>query len=146
LDEEKISQATRFDGFLAIATNARELSDQTILDKYRHLYQIEHTFRTFKTYLETRPMFHWTDKRIEGHICLCYIAHALLIHVQNTLLKCNHKLSENDLRKSLDLMQLSLIKNKSDYFYLRSANKENVDLLISHMGLKKLPNSITQMR
>ena len=29
-----------------------------VLDHYHHLYQIEHAFRTFKGYLETRPMFH----------------------------------------------------------------------------------------
>lgn len=144
LDEEKIKQAEKYDGFLAIATNAKDLSIETVLDNYRHLYQIEHSFRTFKTHLETRPMFHWTDKRIEGHICLCYIAYTLLTYVQNKLLKSNHKLSENDIRKSLDLMQVSLIKNKGDNYYLRSANKEHIDLLINRMGIKKLPNIIPQ--
>jgi transposase len=144
LDEEKIKQAEKYDGFLAIATNAKDLSIETVLDNYRHLYQIEHSFRTFKSHLETRPMFHWTDKRIEGHICLCYIAYALLTHVQNKLLKSNNQLSENDIRKSLDLMQVSLIKNKGDNYYLRSANKEHIDLLINRMGLKKLPNIIPQ--
>jgi transposase len=144
LDEEKIKQAAKYDGFLAIATNAKDLSAEAVLDNYRHLYQIEHSFRTFKTHLETRPMFHWTDKRIEGHICLCYIAYSLLTYVQNKLLKSNHKLSENDIRKSLDLMQVSLIKNNGDNFYLRSANKENIDLITNRMGLKKLPNIIPQ--
>jgi transposase len=144
LDEEKIKQAERYDGFLAIATNAHELADEVVLDNYRHLYQIEHSFRTFKSHLETRPMFHWTDKRIEGHICLCYIAYALLSYVQNKLLQSGHKLSENNIRKSLDLMQLSLIKNKGDKYYLRSANKENIDLIVNRMGLKKLPNIIPQ--
>jgi transposase len=144
LDEDKIKQAEKYDGFLAIATNAKDLSAEVVLDNYRHLYQIEHSFRTFKTHLETRPMFHWTDRRIEGHICLCYIVYTLLTYVQNKLLKSNHKLSENHIRKSLDLMQVSLIKNKGDNFYLRSANKENIDLLTNRMGLKKLPNIIPQ--
>jgi hypothetical protein len=89
-------------------------------------------------------MFHWTDKRIEGHICLCYIAYTLLIHVQNKLLKGNIRLSESQIRKALDNMQVSFIKNKEDYFYLRSANKENIDAIVNRMGLKKLPNIIPQ--
>jgi len=121
-----------------------KLTVEEVLDNYRHLYQIEHSFRTFKTHLETRPMFHWTDKRIEGHICLCYIAYTLLIHVQNKLLKGNIKLSESQIRKALDNMQVSFIKNKEDYFYLRSANKENIDVIVNRMGLKKLPNIIAQ--
>ncbi|HYG40418.1 MAG TPA: hypothetical protein VD908_17435 [Cytophagales bacterium] len=89
-------------------------------------------------------MFHWTDKRIEGHICLCYIAYTLLIYIQNKLLKGNIKLSENQIRKALDNMQVSYIKNKDDFFYLRSANKENIDAIVNRIGLKKLPNIIPQ--
>lgn len=144
IDEEKIKKSQQYDGFLAISTNAEKLTVEEVLDNYRHLYQIEHSFRTFKTHLETRPMFHWTDKRIEGHICLCYIAYTLLIHVQNKLLKGNIKLSESQIRKALDNMQVSFIKNKEDYFYLRSANKEHIDAIINRMGLKKLPNIIPQ--
>jgi transposase len=144
LNEEKIKQSARYDGLLAISTNTKELPVEQVLDNYRHLYQIEHSFRTFKTHLETRPMFHWTDKRIEGHICLCYIAYTLLTHVQNKLLKGNARLSENQIRKALDAMQVSLIKNNEDQFYLRSANKENIDLIVNRLGLKKLPNIIPQ--
>lgn len=142
LNEEKIKQNARYDGLLAISTNVKDLPVEHVLDHYRHLYQIEHSFRTFKTHLETRPMFHWTDKRIEGHICLCYIAYTLLTHVQNKLLKGNIRLSENQIRKALDAMQVSLIKNNDDQFFLRSANKENIDLIINRLGLKKLPNII----
>lgn len=144
LDEEKIKNNEKYDGFLAISTNAEKLSVEEVLGNYRHLYQIEHSFRTFKTHLETRPMFHWTDKRIEGHICLCYIAYAMLTHVQNKLLKGNIKLSEANIRKALDNMQVSHIKNKDDFFYLRSANKEHIDAIINRMGLKKIPNVTPQ--
>lgn len=140
LNEEKIKQSQRYDGFLAIATNNNTFSTTDILDNYRHLFQIEHTFRTFKSYLETRPVFHWTDKRIEGHMCLCYIAYALLTFVQNKMEKSNIHITENQLRKSLDSMQVSYIKNKNDFFYLRSAGKEQTDAIIGKMGLKKLPN------
>ena len=144
LDEEKIKRSEQYDGYLAIATNATHLSAQAVLDNYRHLYQIEHSFRTFKTHLETRPMFHWTDKRIEGHICLCYIAYAMLTHVQNKILKGGSKLSEAQIRTAIDAMQVSLIKNKGESFYLRSSNKENIDLLTNRLGLKKLPNIFKQ--
>jgi transposase len=143
LNEEKIKQSKKYDGFLAISTNTTQLSVEEVLDNYRHLYQIEHSFRTFKTHLETRPMFHWTNKRIEGHICLCYIAYTLLTHLQNKLLKSKIKLSENQIRKALDSMQVSHIKNKNDFFYLRSANKENVDAIVNRMGLRKLPNIVS---
>jgi hypothetical protein len=57
LDQKKIEEAAKYDGFLAIATNT-SLSATTVLENYKYLYKIEHSFRTFKSHLETRPMFH----------------------------------------------------------------------------------------
>ena len=81
LDEQKIQQSEKYDGFLAISTNNKTLSPTQVLEQHKQLYKIEHSFRTFKSHLETRPMFHWTDRRIEGHICLCYMAFALQNYV-----------------------------------------------------------------
>src|SRR6185312_9695326 len=61
LNEEKIAQSEQYDGLLAISTNSANLSPAQVLEQYKQLYKIEHTFRTFKGHLETRPMFHWTD-------------------------------------------------------------------------------------
>jgi len=108
LDEEKIKQAERYDGFLAISTNNDNLPVSQILDQYKQLFKIEHSFRTFKSHLETRPMFHWTDHRIEGHICLCYIAYALQNVLQQKVNKQQNNLSEKQLRDALDKMQVSL--------------------------------------
>lgn len=140
LNEEKIAEDEKFDGFLAIATNNTNLSISQILDQYKQLYKIEHTFRTFKSHLDTRPMFHWTDKRIEGHICMCYIAYTLL---NNTLLKLNkvsHEFTETNLRKTLDKMQLSLIEHDGKEVLLRSAQSANEVKMQKVLGLRNLPN------
>lgn len=132
LDTEKIKQSERFDGFLAIAYQANELTNDQVLDHYHHLYQIEHSFRTFKGYLETRPMFHWTDTRIKGHICMCYIAYSMLNHLQQRLTKAGTAQSENQIRTHLSKMQVSLIKQADRYYYLRSNNTPaSADLLKS---------------
>ena len=138
LDEEKIKQSEKYDGLLAISTNNKTLAITDVLEQYKQLFKIEHSFRTFKSHLETRPMFHWTDKRIEGHICLCYIAFVL----QNYILqKVNHnkvEFSENSLRKTLDKMQVSLIKHDADEVYVRSAPTQQEAILQKQMGLKPL--------
>ena len=112
----------------------------TILDHYRHLSQIEQTFRTFKTHLETRPMHHWTPKRIEGHICLCYITYTILHYLLSKLNTNRYKISERQLRKNLDRMQVSLVKQKSDLFYLRSANKDQIPAIVNKLGLRRILN------
>lgn len=140
LDVEKIKRDEQYDGFLAIATNNEELSIAEVLDQYKQLYRIEHTFRTFKSHLETRPMFHWSNKRIEGHICLCYIAFTLLNHTLLKLESAGVKTTENKLRKLLDKMQVSLIEHDAKEVLLRSVQQPDEQLIQQKLGLKPLPN------
>lgn len=135
LDEEKIKAAEKYDGFIAISTNT-SIKTTEILDQYKQLYKIEQSFRTFKSHLELRPMFHWTDKRIEGHICMCYIAFTIQHWI---LTKCKNKLTESTLRQTLDKMQVSLIKNDEKQLYLRSVVTDNQKLIHKAIGIKQLP-------
>ena len=139
LDEEKIAESSLYDGFIAIATNNKDLSEIELLDNYRHLYKVEHSFRKFKSHLETRPMFHWTDHRIRGHLCLCYIAYALNNQILFDMRQAGESMSENELRKILDKMQTSLIEQNKEQFYLRANHEENTKKLIQTLKLSKLP-------
>lgn len=140
LNEEKIKRDEKFDGFLAVATNNIQLKETEVLEQYKQLYKIEHTFRTFKSHLEMRPMYHWNDQRIKGHICMCYIAFTLLNYTLLALEKANLKLSENQLRKTLDSMQVSLVEQDGKQIYIRSAQKPWEKELQQAIGLKQLPN------
>ena len=147
LNKEKIQQAEIYDGFLCIATNNKTLPATDVLNHYRHLFQIEQTFRTFKHHLETRPMFHWTPKRIEGHICLCYITYTVQHYLLSKLNKNNYKISEQQLRKNLDRMQVSWVrKNKKYDFYLRSNNKNEIPAIINKLGLRSIPNILPKQQ
>ena len=139
LNEDKAKADEAYDGILAIATNTTSLPHTSILEHYKQLYKIEHTFRTFKSHLEMRPMFHWTDKRIEGHICLCYIAYTLLNYVQQKLIAARNPISEKSLRDILDHMQVSLLQHNDEQIYLRSKPTEGQALLQQNIGVKLLP-------
>lgn len=144
LDENKIKQAEKYDGFLAISTNNESLGITEVLEQYKQLYKIEHSFRTFKSHLETRPMFHWTDSRIEGHICLCYIAFALQNYVLQKANKTKPTFTETSLRKTLDKMQVSLLKHNTEKIYIRSAPTTNEAYLQQQLGIKPLMPIIPQ--
>lgn len=138
LDDEKIKRSEKFDGFLAISTNNKTLKIDEILSQYKQLYKIEHTFRTFKSHLETRPMFHWTDIRIEGHICLCYIAFALQNYILQKINTDKNQLSDKTLRQTLDKMQVSLIENQGEKSYLRSMPTAMEAIIQNKLGIKPL--------
>jgi transposase len=138
IDQQKIDNQVRFDGFKAIATNAKDITPQLALEKYKDLYKIEQSFRSFKSYFETRPMFHWTDTRIEGHIVLCYISFCLLAFLQN---KCSY--SEQVIRRLLSRMELSKIVQDGEVLWLRSATNEQGEHLLKTIHLKPLPTAIS---
>lgn len=140
IDWDKIEQQKKYDGFLAIATNVNDLSTTEILDQYRHLFQIEHAFRTFKSYLEARPIFHWKDSRIRGHLCLCYMAYTLLNHLQLELKNNGIPHTEQTIRKALDRMQVSLIAQGKNKFYLRSKMNQQQQNILKALKIKNIPN------
>ncbi|WP_259016249.1 IS1634 family transposase [Emticicia fluvialis] len=146
LNEEKIKVSEKYDGFLAISTNNQSMAVAEVLDQYKQLFKIEHSFRTFKSHLETRPMFHWTDQRIEGHICLCYIAFAIQNFVLQKINRDKNVITEKGLRDTLDKMQVSLIENNGAKSYLRSMPTENEKIILQKLGLKPILPIQTQAK
>jgi hypothetical protein len=63
------------DGFFGIITNVKNFSAKEIIGYYKHLWIIEDAFGEIKGTLKTRPVFHWTDRRIVGHLTLCFLAY-----------------------------------------------------------------------
>ena len=41
---------------------------------YHNLWHVERAFRIAKSKIEIRPMFHFTRRRIEAHVCICFVA------------------------------------------------------------------------
>lgn len=79
IDSVAIAQEAKRDGLFGILTNVpqEQLSAQDILRRYKELWRIEDAFGEMKGTLQTRPMFHWTDRRIQGHVALCFLAYYL---------------------------------------------------------------------
>lgn len=78
IDEDKLKEAAKFDGYFAIQTNISNCDPEEILTNYRGLYQIEQTFRISKYNLKIRPVFHYSPHRVKAHFAICYVALILL--------------------------------------------------------------------
>jgi hypothetical protein len=83
LDPEKVARAAERDGFFAIVTNIDEMTDRELWAHYKDLWRIEDAFGELKGTLKARPVFHWTDHRIVGHLTLCFLG--LLCEAHMTL-------------------------------------------------------------
>lgn len=73
LDEAKIAEEEKYDGYYAVATNLND-SVKDILAVSRKRYQIEDCFRIMKTNFTGRPVNHRLPNRIKAHFMICFTA------------------------------------------------------------------------
>ena len=73
LDQKKIDEEEKYDGYYAVATNLQD-SAKDILAVSHKRYQIEDCFRIMKTNFSGRPINHRLPERIKAHFLICYTA------------------------------------------------------------------------
>lgn len=85
IDEEKIKEEEKYDGYYSIVTSEENLSDIEIRNIYRGLAKIENTFKVTKSNLESRPVYVWTPEHIEAHFLTCFISLVIIRLLENKL-------------------------------------------------------------
>jgi transposase len=74
IDRGKIREEAHLDGKYIISTSDDTLTPEDIALGYKQLLEVERAFRTMKTTLDLRPVYHRKDERIEAHVFLCFLA------------------------------------------------------------------------
>jgi len=80
IDKGKIREEAHLDGKYIISSSDDTLSPEDIALGYKQLLEVERAFRTLKTTLDLRPVYHRKDERIEAHVFLCFLA-LLLVRI-----------------------------------------------------------------
>jgi hypothetical protein len=63
-----------FDIDVVTSLTPTQASTATVVMAYRRLQEIERRFRVLKDFLHLRPVFHWTEERVRGHVAVCVYA------------------------------------------------------------------------
>ena len=92
INQEKINQDEQWDGLKGYLTNT-DLQAKEVYDQYNGLWVVERAYRVTKGTLEMRPMFHFTPKRIEAHVCICFVAYKVYKELERILKLSNINLS-----------------------------------------------------
>ena len=80
VDRAKVRQAEKLDGKYLLSTSDKSLSAEDIALGYKQLMEVERAFRTLKSTLSLRPVYHTKDDRIRAHVLLCWLA-LLLVRI-----------------------------------------------------------------
>lgn len=84
IDMDKFNADAAWDGIKAYLTNTT-LNKEEVIANYGNLWYIERAFRMNKSDLRVRPIYHRLRNRIEGHICICFTAYAVLLELERIL-------------------------------------------------------------
>jgi transposase len=84
IDEDKVAAEARYDGKWVLTTNTDWAAEDVAL-RYKQLWMVEDIFRSMKTLLETRPVYHKCDDTIRGHVWCSYLALLLRKELQDRL-------------------------------------------------------------
>ena len=129
LDESKIAEEEKYDGYYAVATNLADPA-KDILAVSQKRYQIEECFRIIKTNFDGRPVNHRLPERIRAHFLICYTA--LLVY---RLLEA--RLDDQETHVTPDHL-VTTLKN------MNVANIHDIDYMALYKGSKSL-NALTQL-
>jgi len=127
IDFEKVKEDEAYDGFYAIAASDLEIDPKEAINIHKNLYEIENSFRENKHTLNIRPIRHFKEERIIGHVIASFLGYFILKQIQVRLKrskKVQHYLNKSNETLSLDkildaLLHLRVVKvdiKSKDYF------------------------------
>ncbi|WP_461183832.1 IS1634 family transposase, partial [Virgibacillus kimchii] len=101
LNKQAIRDASKYDGKYLIRTSDDTLSIEDIALGYKQLLQVEDAFRTLKSTLKLRPMYHRLEDRIRAHVIISWLA-LLLVR----LIEMETNASWESTRREMQRMQV----------------------------------------
>jgi transposase len=117
VDEDKIKEEARYDGKWVLTTNT-DLPAREVALKYKQLWMVEDVFRSMKSLLDTRPIYHKRDETIRGHVFCSFLALQLRKELEDRLARKQWKLEWADVIRDLDnLIEMEVAISGKGYVF-----------------------------
>ena len=115
INYDKLEADAKWDGLKGYLTNT-DIPVEEVYAAYHNLWHVEKAFRIAKSKIEIRPMFHFTRKRIEAHVCICFVALKVYKELERLLRLSAINMSVDKvlaLAQTIVTIQLTLPQNKT---------------------------------
>jgi hypothetical protein len=143
VDEAKIAEDARSDGKWVLRTNT-DLDSAEVALQYKRLWMVEHWFRSCKSLLQTRPIYHKCDETIRGHVFCSFLALVLRQELQSRLEERGHEFEWADVICDLDRLQVVEVEQDGKRFLLRSEIQGTCGHVFQAVGVA-LPPTVQQV-
>jgi hypothetical protein len=119
IDPRRIALDAVFDGIYVLRTNTKLTPLQVVL-RYRDRWMVEDIFRTAKSLLATRPIFHKYDETIRGHVFCSFLALVLRKELEDRLAAAGHNFEWADIVQDLERLSETEIEQDGKVYWLRN--------------------------
>ena len=143
IDLDKARDEQRFDGMWVLRTNT-ELSAVEVALRYKQLWMVEQVFRTAKSLLDTRPIFHKTDATICGHVFCSFLALVLRDELFRRMDSAGVNAEWNDILRDLNALTETTMTYKGKSFVVRSNTIGVAGKIAQCVGVR-LPNTVRRI-
>jgi transposase len=143
IDEAKLADEARYDGTWVLRTNT-ELPTAEVALQYKKLWMVEQWFRTCKSLLETRPIFHHCDDTIRGHVFCSFLALVLKQELQARLAARGRHFEWADILRDLERVQSVNVEQGGKHFLLRSELQGTAGHVFQSVGVA-VPPTVQQV-
>jgi transposase len=134
IDEPKIAADAQYDGKWVLRTNTGLAMDVAAL-AYKHLFMVEAIFRSMKSLLETRPIYHQKDETIRGHVFCSFLALVMRQELARRLAQHGWTLEWADIVRDLDHLQETTITVDEKDYVIRSQIKGTLGKVFQATGV-----------
>ena len=143
VDEAKIVEEARYDGKWVLRTNTN-ISTADVAIQFKRLWMVEQWFRSCKSLLETRPIYHQCDETIRGHVFCSFLALLLRHELQARLAARGRHLEWADVIQDLDRLQQVEVEQDGTRFLLRSELSRHAGKVLQAAGVA-IPPTVQQL-
>ena len=144
VDLDKARDEERFDGIWVLRTNNTELTAVEIALRYKQLWMVEQIFRTAKSLLDTRPIFHKTDATICGHVFCSFLALVLRDELLRRMDNAGVRAEWNDILRDLNALTETAMTYQGKSFVVRSNTVGVAGKIAQCVGVR-LPNTVRRV-
>jgi len=138
IDTRKVEEEARYDGKWVLTTNT-DLSAKELALKYKQLWMVEDMFRSMKSLLQTRPIYHKCDETIRGHVFCSFLGLVLRKELQDRLERKGWHLEWNDVIRDLDNQVEMEITVEGKGYRIRSETKGTTGKVAQACGVALPP-------
>ncbi len=141
--KEVIEQEEKLEGIYIIRTSisSAEMDSKSTVKNYKSLSKVEEAFRCYKTIdLNVRPIYHYKDERVKGHIFLCMLAYYVEWHMKE---KLKSMLFEDEELVEISEEQLNFTRSESGKEKDRKKRNKDDDAVHSFRTLLEDLGTIT---